>query len=90
MLEGFPCDNLLAELLHRALSIHEHAETEHSQKLTPITLRKSLSEYILMTFTATSRPRCSPFQTSANPPLYNASPVRSKEIGIFKDVGRSA
>jgi len=64
--------------------------TDHIQQLTPITLCNSLFEYILMTFTATSRPQCSPFHTSANPPLYIALPVRSKDIGVFKAVGRSA
>jgi len=43
-----------------------------------------------MTFTATSRPQCSPFHTSANPPLYNAAPVRSYEAWIFNALGRSA
>ena len=90
MPEGFPRNNLLAEPLHRLLSVRGHRGTERGQQLTPITLCKSLSEYILMTFTATSRPQCSPFHTSANPPLYKASPVRSKETGIFNAVGRSA
>ena len=90
MVECFPCDNLLAELLQRILSVYMHVGTECGQKLTPTTLCKSLSEYILMTFTATSRPQCCPFQTSANPPLNNVLLVRSNGIGIFKDVGRSA
>ena len=76
VLEGFPCDGLLAEPLHGVPSVHRHAERKHSRKLTPITFRKSLFEYIFMTFTATSRPRCFPFHTSVNPLLYNASPVR--------------
>ena len=90
MLEGFPSYGLLAEPLRRALSMHRHAGTGYGHELTPITLCRSLSEYILMTFTATLRPQCSPFHTSANPPLYNASPVRSKETGTCKLVGRSA
>jgi len=90
MPEGFPCDNLLAEPLHGALLVHSYPGREYSKQLTPITLCRSLSEYILMTFTATSRPQCSPFHTSANPPLNNALPVCSNEIGTFKDVGRSA
>ena len=90
MLEGFPCSSLLAESLYRAMSVHRYAGTEHGQQLTPTTLCKSVSEYILITFTAMSRPQWSPFHTSANPPLYNTLLVRSKEPEIFKDVGRSA
>ena len=90
MLESFPCDHLLAEPLHGVLLVYSHAGREHSDQLTPITLCKSLSEYILMTFTATSRPQCSPFHTSANPPLNGGFPVCSNETGTFKDVGRSA
>ena len=90
MLEGSPRDDLLAELLHRALSVHGSTGIEHNQQLTPITLCKSLLEYILMTFTAMSRPQCPPFHTSANPPLNNALPVRSRETGIIMVVGRSA
>ena len=59
------------------VSVRRHAEKEQDQRPTPITLCKSSSEYVLMTFTATSRPQCFPFHTSANPPLYNAVPVRS-------------
>ena len=80
MSEGFPYDNLLAEPLQRVLSVRMPMVKEHSQQLTPITFRKSPFEYVLRTFTATSRPQCSPFHTSADPPLYNASPVFSKEI----------
>jgi len=85
-----PRGSLFAELLDRTLSVHRHAGTERSLQLTPITFCKSLSEYILMTFTATSRPQCSALHTSAKPPLNNALPARSGEIGIFKDVGRRA
>jgi len=77
MPEGFPCNNLLAEPLFKQPSVRRRVVGEHSQQLTPITFCKSLSEYNLMTFTATSRPQCSPFHTSANPPLYEASPVLS-------------
>ena len=45
---------------------------EGNRQLTPIIFCKSLVEYVLRTFTATSRPQCSPFHTSANPPLYSA------------------
>ena len=90
MSECPPCNNLLAKSLHRTSSAHGHAGTERGHELTPITLCKSLSEYILMTLTATSRPQWSAFHTSAKPPLNNVLPVRSKAIGIFKDVGRSA
>ena len=49
----------------------------HHRQLTPITFPKSLFENVLMTFTATSRPRYCPFHTSAYPPLYSALPVGS-------------
>ena len=74
MLEGFPGYNLLAEPLHGVLSVRRHAEREYNQELTPTIFCKSLVEYVLMTFTATSRPQCSPFHTSAYPPLYNGAP----------------
>ena len=77
MPEGFPCHNLLAKPLHGAPSVHRHAEGESNQPLTPIIFCESLFEYVLMTFTATSRPQYSPFQTSANPPWYIATVVRS-------------
>ena len=77
MPESFPRHSFLAEPLHGALSVHRYAERERDQQLTPIIFRKSLFEYVLMTLIATSRPRYSPFHTSANPPLYNATPVRS-------------
>ena len=51
MPEGFPRYGLLAEFLHRKLSILESLQ---DQQLTPITFSKSLLEYVLMTFTATS------------------------------------
>ena len=63
-------------------------ERSRDQELTPIIFCKSLFEYVLMTFTATSRPQCSPFHTSANPPLYDATPPYKTEI--FKTFGRSA
>ena len=71
MLEGFPCYNLLAEFLNVALSVDRKESA--TKKLTPIIFCNSLFEYVLKTFTATSRPLCSPFHTSANPPLYNAT-----------------
>jgi len=77
MTKGFPCYDLLAEPLRKVPLVHRQAERERNQQLTPITFRKSLFEYVLKTFTATCRPQCSPFQTSANPPLHNAAPVRS-------------
>ena len=90
MLEGFPRNNLLAEPLHRVPSTHGHGRREHDQQLTPITFCKSPPEYTLITLMATSRSQCFPFHTSANSPLYNAFPVISKEIGIFKVAGRTA
>ena len=90
MPEGFPPNSLLTEPLHRALSAHGHVGTKHNHRLTPITLCKSLFECTLMTFSATSRPQCSPFHTSANPPLNTGLPVRSGGIEVFKVVGRSA
>jgi len=77
MSEGFPRHDLLTEPLSVATLAHRHAERWHNLQLTPTTFCKSLFEYVLMTFTATSRPECSPFHTSANPPLYNATLVRS-------------
>ena len=90
MPKGLPCDNLLAEPLTGGRVSAQARGDGCGQQLTPTTLRKSSSEYILITFIATPRPQCIPFHTSANPPLNNALPVRSKEIGTFKDVGRSA
>ena len=52
-------------------------EGEHVHRLTWITFCKLLFDHVLMTFTATSRPQYSPFQTSAYPPLYNGKPVES-------------
>ena len=75
MSEGFPRDNLLAEPLWGTVSVQMWEGG--NQQLTPIVFCKSLFEYVLMTLTATSRPRYSPFHTSANPPLHNATPVRS-------------
>lgn len=77
VLEGFPRYYLLAEPLHDALLVLGYAKREYTRQLTPIIFRRSLFEYVLMTFTATSRPQYSPFQTSAYPPLYNASLVLS-------------
>ena len=57
MPEGFPCYDLPTEPLDGAPLVHSNAGREYSQQLTPITLCRSLSEYILMTFTATSRPQ---------------------------------
>jgi len=74
----------------QALLLHGHAKVEHNRQLTPMIFCKSEFEYVLMTFTATSRQRCFPFHTSANPPLYNGPPVRSYEVGTLKVVGRSA
>ena len=90
MLEGSPYDNFLAEPLCGALSVRRYTGPESGQYLALITLCKSSLAYVLMTFTATSWPPCSPFHTSADPPLYSGLPVCSKEIGVFKDVGRSA
>ena len=90
MLECFPRNDLLAEPLHGALSAHEHTERERNQQLTPTIFCKSLFEYVLITFTATSRPQYTPFHTSANPPLYNAASVRSYQTVIFMAFGRSA
>jgi hypothetical protein len=50
---------------------------EYNRQLTPIIFCRSLVEYVLRTFTATCLPECSPFHTSANPPLYSAHPIRS-------------
>ena len=77
MLERFPCHNLLTEPLHDVLSAYGEAERENNRRPTPMIFCKSLFEYVLKTFTATSRPPCSPFHTSANPPLYNATTVLS-------------
>ena len=77
MPEGFPCQNFLAEPLYNAPSARKHVGGRHSEQLTPMIFCKSLFEYVLMTLTATSRPQCFPFHTSANPPLYSATPVRS-------------
>ena len=77
MPKGLPRHNLFAEPLYGALSELRRTEMEHNQQLTPIIFCKSLFEYVLMTLTATSRPQCTPFHTSANPPLYNAAPVLS-------------
>ena len=76
MSKEFPHHNFLAEPLHSALSVSLNAGEGRKQP-TPIILSKSLFVYVLKTFTATSRPPCSPFHTSVNPPLYNASWVRS-------------
>ena len=59
MTEGFPCYDFLAKPLRRqgAQSVDGHAERECTQELTPIIFCKSLVEYVLMTFTATSRPQ---------------------------------
>ena len=90
MPKGFPCHNLLAEPLQRVLLVHLQVERAGDQQLTPIIFRKSLFEYVLKTFTATSRPQWSPFHTSANPPLYNAPPIRSYHTWIFMALGTSA
>ena len=78
MLKELPRHCFLAEPL-RGSSVSEFArrEGEHVHRLTRIIFCKSLFEYVLMTFTATSRPQYSPFQTSAYPPLYNGKPFRS-------------
>jgi len=44
MLEGFPCNNLLAESLYKSPSVCRCAVGDHSKKLTPITFCKSLFE----------------------------------------------
>ena len=80
----------LQNLCKRALSVHGHAERWHNQKLTPMILLRSLVVYVLMTFTATSRPQCFPFHTSANPPLYNATPVLSYQTETSNRFGRRA
>ena len=77
MPEDFPRNNLLTESLHGMPSALRHTEREDSQKLTPMIFCKSLFEYVLITFTATSRPEYFPFHTSANPPRYNATTLRS-------------
>ena len=59
MPEGFPGHNLVAEPLHKVRSVHEHTERQDDQELTAIISCISLFEYVLMTFTATSRPQCS-------------------------------
>ena len=77
MPEGFPHHDFFAEILHDLLSVRERVGNEHDQKPTLISFCKSLFEYILNTFMATSRPQCSPFQTSANPPPHKATPALS-------------
>lgn len=89
MPQGFPHYHLLAEFLHKTLSVH-HTRREGRKKLAPIILCKSLSEYVLITLTATSRPRCSPFHTSANPPLYDTPPTLPNDTLIYMTRGRSA
>ena len=54
------------------------------------TFCKSLFEYVLMTFTVTSHPQYTPLHTSANPPLYNATSVRSYKAVTFMEFGRRA
>ena len=90
MPEGFPGHNLVAEPLHKVRSVHEHTERQDDQELTAIISCKSQFEYVLMTFTATSRPQCSHFHTSAKPLLCNVTLVRSQQTGTFKALGRSA
>ena len=86
----FPRHNFFAEPLDGALSVHKRAGRGYNQQLTPTIFCKSLFEYVLRTFTATSRPQYTPFHTSANPPLYNAVSVRSYQTVTFMVFGRRA
>ena len=54
--EGFPHHDFFAEPLRDALSVRQGLGREHDRKPTPMIFCKSLFEYVLMTFTATSRP----------------------------------
>lgn len=54
MAGGLPHDGPPAEFLHNTLSVRQHTEREGNQGLAPIMFRKLLSEYVLMTLTATS------------------------------------
>ena len=89
MAKSPPHYNLLTEhLRHDQLAIADLGWSDWS--LTCVILSRLLVMYTTKTLTATLRPWCSPFHTSAYPPRYSGVSDRLWQSGICTDLGSRA